>query len=107
MGKMGSHGKKEEEEEEEEAGSFTFVLEAITSMCTYNVGAETTAGIMTCYIYHTMSYHTGSTFVLEAITSMCTYNVGAETETAGIMTCYIPYHVIPYRHLWAFMSHVS
>ncbi len=64
---MGSHG-KEEEEEEEEAGSTTFVLEAITSMCTYNVGAET---------------------------------------SARIMTCYIPYHVIPYRHLWAFMSHVS
>jgi hypothetical protein len=53
---MGSHGKKEEEEEEE-AGSTTFVLEAITSMCTYNVGAETTAGIMTCYIpYHVIPY---------------------------------------------------
>ncbi len=59
MGQMGSHGKKEEEEEEEEeeAGSTTFVLEAITSMCTYNVGAETTAGIMTCYIpYHVIPY---------------------------------------------------
>jgi hypothetical protein len=41
-GQMGSHGKKEEEEEEEEeeAGGSTFVLDTITSICTYNVGAD-------------------------------------------------------------------
>jgi hypothetical protein len=31
---------KKEEEEEEEAGGSTFVLDTITSMCTYNVGAS-------------------------------------------------------------------
>jgi hypothetical protein len=32
---------EEEEEEEEEAGGSTFVLDTITSICTYNVGAKT------------------------------------------------------------------
>jgi hypothetical protein len=40
---------EKEEEEEEEAGGSTFVLDTITSICTYNVGAAKTAGIMTLY----------------------------------------------------------